>query len=82
MRECMYSKAHDMLRKARKHKSGGHETILERWNYDDRYHKSLSDVGWTEEGVLSILRNCIGRLFQHCDERGKKSARELMETLI
>ena len=52
MRECMYSKAHDMLRKARKHKSGGHETILERWNNDGKYRKSLSDVGSPEEGII------------------------------
>ena len=37
VRQCMYDKAHDMLRKARKHKSGGHKTILERWHDDDQY---------------------------------------------
>ena len=48
MRRCMYCKAHDMLRKARKHKSGGYKTILERWHDDDKY----SDVGWTEEQII------------------------------
>ena len=45
-------KAHDMLRKARKHKSGGYKIILERWLDDDKYRKSLSDIGWTEERVI------------------------------
>ena len=36
-----------MLRKARKHKSGGDKTILERWHDDDKYRKSLSDWGNT-----------------------------------
>ena len=45
----LYHKAHDLLRKARKHKSGGYKTILERWHDDDKCRKSLSHVGWTEE---------------------------------
>ena len=45
----MYYKAHDMLREARKHKSGGYKNILERWHNDEKYRKSLSDGGWTEE---------------------------------
>ena len=48
----MYYKAHDMLRKARKHKSGGNKTILERWHDDDKYRKSLSDIGWNEERII------------------------------
>ena len=51
VRQTMYHKAHDMLRKARRHKSGGYKTILERWPHDDRYHKSLSDIGWTEDPI-------------------------------
>ena len=47
----MYYKAHDILRKARKHKSGGYKTILDRWHDDDKYRKSLSDIGWTEEQI-------------------------------
>ena len=38
--------------KARKHKSGGYKTILDRWHDDDRYRKSLSDIGWTEEKII------------------------------
>ena len=49
VRQTMYHKAHDLLRKARKHKSGGYKTILERCHDDDRYRRSLSDIGWTEE---------------------------------
>ena len=45
VRQCMYNKAHDMLRKARTHKSGG-------WHNDDKYRKSLSDIGWTEEQII------------------------------
>ena len=41
-----------MLRKARKHTSGGYKTILERWHDDDKYRKSLSDIGWTEEQII------------------------------
>ena len=37
MRQTMYYKAHDMLRKARKHKSEGYENILDRWLKDDKY---------------------------------------------
>ena len=50
MRQCRYYKA--LLRKARRHKSGGYKIILERWHDDDKYRKSLSDVGWTEEQII------------------------------
>ena len=40
------------LRKARKHTSGGYKTILETWNDDDKYRKSFSDIGWTEEQII------------------------------
>ena len=52
VRQCMYYKAHDMLRKSRKHKSGGYKTILERWHDDQKYRKSSLDVGWTEEQII------------------------------
>ena len=51
VRQAMYHKAQDMLRKARKHKSGGYKTILERWHDDDKHRNSLSDIGWTEEQI-------------------------------
>ena len=41
-----------MRRKARKHKSGGYKTIVERWHDDDKNRKSLSDIGWTEEQII------------------------------
>ena len=50
VRQTVYHKAHDMLRKARKHKSGGYKTTLKRWHDDGR--KSLSDIGWTEEQII------------------------------
>ena len=49
---CMYCKAHDIRRKAHKHKNGGYKNILDRWNDDDKCRKSLSDIGWTEERIL------------------------------
>ena len=52
VRQCMNYKAHDMRRKARKHKSGGYKTFLERWHDDDKYRKSLSDIRWTEEQII------------------------------
>ena len=52
VRQTMYHKAHDMLRKARKDKSGGYKTIPERWHDDDKYRKSLSEIGWTEEQII------------------------------
>ena len=52
MQQTMYYNAHDMLRKARKHKSGGYKSILERWHDDDKYRKSLSVIGWTEEQII------------------------------
>ena len=54
MRQCMYYKAHDTLRKARLHKSGGFKTFLERWNNDDKYRKSLSDTRWTEKQIIQL----------------------------
>ena len=29
-----------------------HKTVLDRWNRDDKYRKSLSDVGWAEESLI------------------------------
>ena len=43
-----------MLKKARKHKSGGYKNILDRWHDDDKYRKSLSDIGWTEEQIIQF----------------------------
>ena len=52
MRQCMYYKAHDMLRKARKPRSGDYNTILERCHDDDKYRKSLSYFVCTEEQII------------------------------
>ena len=48
MRQVMYPKACDMLRKAKLPKNGSCETILGRWSTDAVYQKSLSGEGWTE----------------------------------
>ena len=51
VRQTMYGKAHDMLRKARSNKNGSCKTSLERWDKDDQYRKSLSDIVWAEEQI-------------------------------
>ena len=51
MRQVMYHKARDMLRKAKLPKNGSYETILERWSADAVYQLSLSDEVWTEEKI-------------------------------
>ena len=40
-----------MLWKARKPKNASCKTILERWNGNEQYRKSLSDIGWNEEQI-------------------------------
>ena len=49
MRQYMRYKAHEMLKKAQRKQ---YKTILERWYNDDKYRKSLSDIGWTEEQIF------------------------------
>ena len=41
-----------MLQNGRQPKHGGSKTILERWHKDDKYRKSLSFFGWTEEQII------------------------------
>ena len=41
-----------MLQKAREPTHGGHKTIVERWQKDDKYRTSLSEIGWTEEQIF------------------------------
>ena len=77
MRQCMCCKAHDMLRKAQKNKSGGYKN-----------HKKTISTGvicLKLGGMKKLSWPTIDRIrgpLLHCDERGKKSERELMETLI
>ena len=66
MRQYMYFKEHEVLKKAHKHE---YENILDRWNKYDKYRKYLSDIGWIEEGLP-------------CLKRRKKLEREIMETLF
>ena len=49
-----------MLQKARQPKHGGYKTILERWYKDDKYRKSLSDIGWTEEQIVQSDELALG----------------------
>ena len=48
MRQTMYHKLRDMLRKVKLPKNGSCQTILERWYRAEKYRKLLSDKGWTE----------------------------------
>ena len=48
MWQYMNYKGHEMLKKARKR---GNKNILDRWN-NDKYSKSLSENGWTEEQII------------------------------
>ena len=76
MRQCMYYKAHEMLKKARKHKHG-YRNILDRWNKDDKYCKSLSGIGCTEERIIQhdeIAFECtIPTLQQNKKEVGSRN---------
>ena len=51
LRQTMYHKERDMLRKAKLPENGSCETVLESWYTDADYQKSLSDEGWTEEKI-------------------------------
>ena len=48
----MYYKAHEMVKNVGRHKNGGYNNILDRWNNDDKYRKSLPDIGWAEECII------------------------------
>ena len=52
VRQCMHHKEYEMLKKVRKHKNGDYKNILDRWHNNDKYRKSLSDIGWTEERII------------------------------
>ena len=57
----LYHEARDMLRKAKLPKNGSCETILERWQKDADYQKSLSAESWTEEKKSRVRRTRSGR---------------------
>ena len=38
-----------MFKKACKHNSGVHKNLLHRCDNDEKYGKSLSDIGWNEK---------------------------------
>ena len=53
-KEC--NKAREMLHKASQKKHGERSSILARWLSDNRYRKSLSDIGLTEKDVMLFDR--------------------------
>ena len=55
MRQVMYHKAIEMLRKAKIKKTGQFQTILERWYKDERYRMNLLELGWTEGQIEQFL---------------------------
>ena len=77
VRQTMNYEAHDMLRKARKHRSGGCKSILEIWHVDDKYRKSLSDIEWAEEQI--VQNDELALEFQRGYMARKKSERKIME---
>ena len=58
------------------------ENILDRWYKDDKYRKSLSDIGWNEEGAMQYDKFALEKPLLHCDKQRKKSERETMEPLF
>ena len=60
MSQTMYHKARDMLRKAKLQKNGSCQTTLERWYRDNKYRKSLSEEGWTEEHIRQYDELALG----------------------
>ena len=51
LRQTMYHKARDMLRKTKDANNGHCQTVLERWYKDAKYRTNLSEHGWTEEQI-------------------------------
>ena len=69
----MYYKAKEMLQKARQPKHGGYRTILERWHNDDKYRKSLSAIGWTEEQIVQYDELALEDHSKNATRGGKRS---------
>ena len=51
-RQRMYYWAKETMHEARQEKHGEHSSILARWLSDNKYRKSLSDIGWTEQDIM------------------------------
>ena len=45
----------------------------------DKYRKSLSDIGWTEERIIQYDEMVLEGPFLRCNTTRKKSEREIME---
>ena len=50
-RQRMYHKAKEMILKARQPKHDSCKSILERWTNDEKYRKSLTDLGCAVEQI-------------------------------
>ena len=55
MRQVMYHKAREKLRKAKLPENGPCETVLEQWHTDADYQKPLSDEGWTTNQPTNVF---------------------------
>ena len=73
----MYYKAKEMLQKARQPKHGGYKTILERWHKDDKYRKSLSEIGWTEKQIIQYDELALEDYFFLQQERKELETRKI-----
>ena len=81
-RQRMNNKAKEMLQKARQPKHGGYKTMLERWRKDDKYRKSLSAVGWTEEQIIQYDELALEDHSFFAAREEKNSKREKLGTLV
>ena len=77
IRQTMYLKARDMLRKVKLPKNDSCQTFLERWYRDNTFRKSLCEEGWTEEqiqkyNVLVLKTILVERLLKKGDD-GKRT---------
>ena len=66
VRQWMYFKAHEMLRKTRSNKNGNCKTVLETWYKDEQYRMSLSDIGWTEEQIKQYDAHLHWKIIPTC----------------
>ena len=79
VRQYMCYKAHEMLKKAHKHKKWN---IMERWHDDDKYLMSLSDIVWTEEQIIQYVEIALEDPFLRGYMVRKKSEREIMDNFL
>ena len=63
MRQVLFRKARNMLRKAKSAKNSRCQTILERWDTDVKYRRGFVWTRMDRRTNQTIRRTCIGRRF-------------------